>query len=259
MNWRANISSADRFRTLTGNSPSTPRPTASTTPATAITTSQTRIILRSALARPPTTVFISERSLKTDTSGIAKLDVVGDLQDEPGSRRWRVEAAIRDEAGQTIYEGADLVVHQGLLYVGARAEDYVGRVGDDSIINIIAVDWNSQPIAYQDVDVQVVERRWTTCSGTGSRTPVVPPRSGMLQEIPVASGSVTTGGDGEARFLYQPPNGGTFKVIVSTRDKLGNSVSATTRSWVSSSSHLSAGGMRTTKQLSWFRTRRTIG
>ena len=181
--------------------------------------------------------LVSERSLKTDTSGIAKLDVVGDLQDEPGSRRWRVEAAIRDEAGQTIYEGADLVVHQGLLYVGARAEDYVGRVGDDSIINIIAVDWNSQPIAYQDVDVQVVERRWRRIQkqdlATGRTTSVW-----NVAEIPVASGSVTTGADGEARFLYQPPNGGAFKVSISTRDKLGNSVSATTRSWVSSSSHV---------------------
>ena len=114
-----------------------------------------------------------------------------------------------------------------MLYVGARAENYVGRVGEDSIINIIAVDWNSQPIAEQDIDVKVVERRWTRRQeqdlATGRTTSVW-----NVDEIPVTSGSVTTGADGEARFLYQPPNGGTFKVIVSTRDKLGSSVSATT-------------------------------
>ena len=48
-----------------------------------------------------------------------------------------------------------------LLYVGAQPERYVTRVGDDSVINIVAVDWESQPIADQDIEVQVVERRWT--------------------------------------------------------------------------------------------------
>jgi len=181
--------------------------------------------------------IVAEGALQTDADGVAKFDLVGDLGDEPGSQRWRVEASIRDEAGQTITADSDLVVHQGLLYVGARPEKYVTRVGEDSVINIIAVDWDSQPIADQDIDVQVVERKWTRRQEqdlTSGRVRT----SWDVEEIPVTSGDVTTNADGKARFVFQPPKGGSFDINVSTLDKMGNPVSATARSWVSSSSYV---------------------
>ena len=149
----------------------------------------------------------------------------------------RVEASIRDEAGQTITDTADLVVHEGLLYVGARPERYVGRVGQDSVINIIAVDWHSQPIAEQEIDVQVIERRWTRSQQQDLETGRVI-TTWDVEEIPVTSGNVTTGLDGKARYVFLPPNGGSFHIIVSTLDELGNKVSATTRAWVSSRSYV---------------------
>ena len=149
----------------------------------------------------------------------------------------RVEASIRDEAGQTITDTADLVVHEGLLYVGARPERYVSRVGQDSVINIIAVDWDSQPIAEQEIDVRVVERRWKRTQTQDLETGRVKTTWDVV-EIPVTNDSVTTGANGKARFVFQPPNGGSFHIIVSTRDELGNRVSATTRAWVSSRSYV---------------------
>ncbi|MDE2637827.1 MAG: hypothetical protein OXI30_15800, partial [Chloroflexota bacterium] len=178
---------------------------------------------------------IAEGSFTTDGDGVAKFDIDGALLDEPGAQRLRVEASIRDEAGQTITETADLVLHQGLLYVGARPERYVSRVGQESVINIIAVDWDSQPIAGQDIDAQVVERRWTRTQEQDLETGHI--RTNWdVEEIPVISGSVMTGANGKARFVFQPPNGGSFNIIVSTHDEQGNKVSATTRAWVSSRS-----------------------
>ena len=176
---------------------------------------------------------VAEGSLMTDEAGVARLDLVGELADEEGSKRWRIEASIRDEAGQAITESRDLVIHQGLLYVGARPERYVSRAGEDSVINIIAVDWDSQPIAGQDIDVKVVERRWTRTQKQdletgGNKT------SWDVEEIPVTSSAVTTDAKGKARFVFQPPNGGSFHIIASTHDELGNKVSATTHAWVSS-------------------------
>ena len=146
-----------------------------------------------------------------------------------------MEASIRDEAGQTITDTADLIVHQGLLYVGARPDRYVSRVGLDSVINIIAVDWNSEPIAEQDIDVQVVERRWRRTQEQDLETGRVR-SSWEVEEIPVTGGSVVTSANGKARFVFQPPGGGSFHIIVSTQDEQGNKVSATTRAWVSSRS-----------------------
>ena len=180
---------------------------------------------------------VAEGSLQTDDDGVASFDLVGDLGDEPGSQRWRIEASIRDEAGQTITADADLVVHQGLFYVGAQPEKYVTRVGEDSVINIIAVDWESQPIAGQDIDVQVMERRWSRKQEQDLTTGRVT-STWDVQEIPVTSGTVRTGADGEARFVFKPLSGGRLSITVSTRDKRGNPVSATARSWVSSASYV---------------------
>lgn len=176
---------------------------------------------------------IAEGSLTTDGAGSASFDIGGAILDEPGSKRLRVEAAIRDETGQTVTDTADLIVHEGLLYVGARPERYLGRVGEDRVINIIAVDWHSQPIAGQEIDVQVIERRWTRTQTQDLTTGRIK-TSWDVEEIPVTSGNALTDAEGKARFVFLPPNGGSFHVIASTRDELGNRVSATTRAWVSS-------------------------
>ena len=182
--------------------------------------------------------IIAEGSLKTDAAGVARFDLAGELAGENGSQRWRVEAAIRDEAGQEVVSRSDLTVHQGLLYLGARAKDYIGRVGQDSVINIIAVDWGSQPIAHQEIDVQVLKRRWTRRQEQDLVTGRVA-SVWEVEEIPVTGGSDTTGADGKARFIFQPPSGGVFDTVVTTRDKLGNVINASTRSWVSSSRQVS--------------------
>ena len=181
---------------------------------------------------------ISEGSLTTDATGKARFDLVGDLQGEKRSQQWRVEASIRDEADQTIYGSSILTVHQGLFYVGLRAENAVSRAGEDSRIRIIAVDWNSQPMAEQLIDVQVIERRWTSVQEQDPNTGATA-WTWDVEEIPVTNGSVTTDADGNADFVYQPPNGGVFKIIATARDTAGNLVRTATYSWISSPSYVS--------------------
>ena len=182
--------------------------------------------------------IISEGGLTTDAEGKARLEWVGDLQGESQSQRWRVEASIRDEAGATIYGSASLVVHQGLLYLGARAANTISQAGDDSLIKLIAVDWDSQPLANQSIQVQVVERRWTSVQ---EQDPVSGATAWTwdVEEIPVANGSVITGVDGKADFVYRRAKGGIYKIIVTTRDSEGNQVRAATYAWVSGSNYVS--------------------
>ncbi len=182
--------------------------------------------------------IISEVSLTTDADGIASLELLGDLPGESQSRRWRVQASIRDDAGQAIYGRSSVVVHQGLLYLGARADNKISRAGDDSVIKLIAVDWDSQPITDQPIQVQVVERRWTSVQEQDSVTGATA-WTWDVQEIPVAGGSVVSGVDGKADFVYQPPNGGIYKVIITTRDSAGNQVRAATYAWVSGRDYVS--------------------
>ncbi len=182
--------------------------------------------------------IVTEGKLQTDASGEATFGLLGTLPQERGSQFWRVEASITDEANQTTYGSSSLVLHQGLFYLGVRAADYVSRANEDSLVNIIAVDWDSQPLANQQVDVQVVERRWTSVQEQDPNTG----RTAWtwdVEEIPITSGNVTTNADGKAVFSYQPPNGGIFKIIVTARDTAGNQVRSATYSWVSSPSYVS--------------------
>ena len=181
---------------------------------------------------------ISEGSFATDAEGKARLEWVGDLQGESQSQRWRVEASIRDEAGTAIYGRASLVVHQGLVYLGARAANTVSRAGDESRVELIAVDWGSQPVAHQPIQVQVVERRWTSVQEQDPSTGATA-WTWDVEEIPAAAGSVITGADGKAEFAFTPNAGGIYKFIVTTLDAAGNQARAATYAWVSSPDYVS--------------------
>jgi alpha-2-macroglobulin len=182
--------------------------------------------------------FVTEGLTTTDATGIATIDVVGDLKDAKQSQTFRVEAGLQDESSQKIFSSTSFVVHKGLIYVGARAENYVSTANEESTFNIIAVDWDSNPVPNQEINVKVVERRWSSIQEQD-------PNSGgtvwtwEVEEIPVTDGVVTTDADGKTQFVYIPPNGGTFKVIVSTRDEVGTEVLASSFSWVSSTSYVS--------------------
>ena len=182
--------------------------------------------------------LISEGSLTTDAEGKARLEWVGALQGESQSQRWRVEASIRDEAGTAIYGRANLVVHQALVYLGARAANSVSRAGDETNIELIAVDWDSQPVADQLIQVEVVERRWSSVQEQDPSTGATA-WTWDLEEIPTAAGSVVTGADGKADFVFRPQTGGSYKIIVTTSDAAGNQARAATYAWVSSPDYVS--------------------
>jgi uncharacterized protein YfaS (alpha-2-macroglobulin family) len=180
---------------------------------------------------------IASGTVTTDAQGQALIEVPADLGDNPQSQIFTVEAVVTDESQQAVAGRTQVVVHQGLLYVGAAPEDYVGVAGQESVINLIAVDWDSNGIANQTLNLEVVERRWSSvqeqdASGRTTWTYEV-------EEIPITTGTVTTGADGRATFAFTPPTGGIFKVKVSTEDANGNRVNSATTMWVSSREYVS--------------------
>jgi alpha-2-macroglobulin len=181
--------------------------------------------------------IIADGTVQTDSQGNAVIEIAGELKDKSSSREFTIEATVSDESNQTVSGRTTLIVHKGLVYVGARAESYVSVAGEDSNIEIITVDWDSQSVPGQAVDVEIVERRWSNIQEMDESTGRTI-WSYEVEEIPVTEGSVTTDDSGKALFTFTPPNGGIYKAIVTTRDSKGNEVRASTMMWVSSGDYV---------------------
>lgn len=173
----------------------------------------------------------------TDDQGRLTIEIPATLEDAAQSRKFTIEATVTDESQQIVAGRVDVVVHKGLVYVGARPENYVGVAGQEAAVNLIAVDWESNGIANQNIDVEVVERRWSSVQEQDEAGRTI--WNWEVEEIPVTTGSATTDDQGKAIFKFTPPNGGIFKVKLKTRDAQGNEVIAATTMWVSSDSYVS--------------------
>lgn len=180
---------------------------------------------------------IASGTVKTDAQGKALIEVPADLQDATQSKLWTIEANVMDESGLTVSGRTEVIVHKGLVYIGARPESYVSTAGEPANVEIVSVDWDSEPVANQEIAVEVVERRWSNVQEedeTGRTT-----WTWEVEEIPVTTGSVTTDAQGKATYTFTPPNGGIFKVKITTRDSAGNEVLSATTLWVASSEYVS--------------------
>jgi alpha-2-macroglobulin len=173
----------------------------------------------------------------TDGQGRLTIDIPAALKDSTQSQRFTIEAVVTDESQQVVAGRTEVIVHKGQLYIGARPEEYVSTAGQEATVELIAVDWDSSGLTNQPIDVEVVERRWSSVQelDDNGRTTW----TWEVEEIPVTTGSVTTGTDGKALFTFTPPTGGIFKVKIKTRDGKGNEVIAATTLWVSSGEYVS--------------------
>ncbi len=173
----------------------------------------------------------------TDAQGQLVVSIPAALEDSTQSQVFTIEATVTDESQQVVAGRTEVIVHKGELYIGARPEEYVSNAGEETTVNLIAVDWESNGIPNQPIDVEVVERRWSNVQeqDEGGRTTW----TWQVEELPVTNGSVTTDENGKAVFTFTPPNGGVFKVKIKTRDGSGNEVIAATTMWVSSGEYVS--------------------
>ncbi len=173
----------------------------------------------------------------TDTQGEFIIEIPADLGDASQSQTYIVEATVRDETGQSVSGRGEVIVHQGEFYIGARAENYVSTADEASTINIIAVDWDSQPLANAEIEVEVVDRRWSSVQERDETGRTV--WTYEVEEIPVTEGQIQTDASGQAQFTFTPETGGSFKVYITSQDDRGNVIRSSTYVWVSSGSYVS--------------------
>ncbi len=168
----------------------------------------------------------------TDSSGLFTVELPAETSANGRSVTYTIEAVARDESGQSVSGRAEVVVHQGAIYVGIAARDFIGAVGQPVNLDLITVDWDSAIVPGQTVNIEVVEQRWNSVQELDPYSASIVWKS-EVEYIPVTTGTAATDADGKAEFSFVPPNGGIFRTTASVVDANGHTVSASNYVWVS--------------------------
>ena len=173
---------------------------------------------------------VTSGSVTLDEDGRAAIEFPAALEDVTQSVTFTIEATVSDESGQAVSGRADVIGHKGLLYVGVRPTEYVATAGSEATFDLIAVDWESQPMADLPLQIEVVERRWSSVQEQDESGRTV--WTWEVEEVPVTDGEVTTGADGKAQFSFTPEAGGIYKLRATATDEAGNAIIAADQVWV---------------------------
>lgn len=181
--------------------------------------------------------LILEGDAKTDSDGTFSLEVPADIAEKIASQRFTLEVTVTDpDSNQQVSNRATAIVHKGDFYIGLRPEKYVGTAGKDTAVNLLTVDWHSQPVPQKDVTVIFNEHRWYSVkvqSDSGGYY-----WDSQVEDTPVATVTVTTDADGAAQASFIPETGGVYKIVATGTDGAGNRVQSSTYMWVSGSEYI---------------------
>src|SRR5262249_39319836 len=137
---------------------------------------------------------------KTDANGLLTISIPADLQDATQSQTFTIEATVTDQSDQAVSGRTDVIVHKGLTYVGVQPEEYVAQAGQETKVDLLTVDWASNAVANQPLDITVVERRWSSVQEKDSSGRTT--WTYQVDDIPVTTGSATTDANGKTVFSF---------------------------------------------------------
>jgi uncharacterized protein YfaS (alpha-2-macroglobulin family) len=178
----------------------------------------------------PATEIIAEGQGHTDANGKLVLSLKADLSEFNASRELTFEATVTDISRNAVSGRATIIAHQSSIYPGVRPTVYVGTANHEQTFDVVALDWESNPIPAQKVSVQIVERRWYSVQEQDATGRIQ--WKSTVEEIPVARSQVTTDNRGKASVAFTPRSGGVYSAKVSALDSKGNPGRAAAYIWV---------------------------
>ncbi len=167
----------------------------------------------------------------TNDLGVFVISLPIELADRPYTQTYTIEANVRDDTGQTTSAHTAVLVHAGMIYVGANPDHYVAEAGKSSSFDLIAVDLESQPVSGQTANVEIVEKRWNNVQEVDDQGRTT--WTWEAEVLPVTNGVVKTDQDGKATYSFTPAHAGIFQIRLTTRDSRGNEVRSSTGVWAS--------------------------
>ena len=174
---------------------------------------------------------IAEGEGVTDSEGRFTFEVEADIAEKITSQRFTFDVVVTDLNNQEVASQAEAIVHKGRVYVGLRPERYVGQVGDESLMNLLTVDWDSRPVRNQEVELVFAEHNWYSVQKQYEDGSFY--WDSVAEDVPVFTTTVTSDADGLAVAEFTPETGGIFKVSATAVDRDGHEVRSSTFMWIS--------------------------
>jgi hypothetical protein len=149
----------------------------------------------------------------SDAAGQLKLSLDGqELSSglQSGSYRLTIEATATGPDNQFISGRATVILHKGDYYLGLKPQEYVADAGQETAVDIVAVDWAAQRRPNQEVAVQIIRYEWSNifvAQGGGGYW-----QSETKKEL-VDELTLTTNSQGEAVARFTPPKGGSYQIV----------------------------------------------
>ena len=179
---------------------------------------------------------LAQGELTTDINGHVEITQNIPANESNTSQLINLGVNITDISGNVVSGSTSVIAHQNQVYVGVRAQHYIGKANEEQSFDLVTLDWDSQPIPNQAVTVQFFERQWFSVQEKDDQ--------GVLRwktdvkEIPVGQKTVYTDENGFATTSFIPQNGGVFKVLLTTYDQNGNKHQSSAYMWVSGSNSI---------------------
>jgi uncharacterized protein YfaS (alpha-2-macroglobulin family) len=182
---------------------------------------------------------IAEGNGVTDKDGRFSFEVTADIANKTASQKFTFDVTVTDINNQQVANQAEAIVNKGLFYVGLHPRKYVSQVGQQSKVDVIVVDWQSQPVAKQQVQLVFAEHKFYSVKKQAPDGSYY--WENMAQNMPVYTTTVTSGQDGKAVGDFMPETPGVFKVLATATDRRGNEVRSSTFMWVSGEQYVNWG------------------
>jgi alpha-2-macroglobulin len=180
---------------------------------------------------------IAEGEGVTDADGRFTFELDADIAEETSSQNFTLEVTVTDVNNQEVSNRTTAIVHKGHFYIGLSPERYVGRVNEENQVDLITVDWESEPLPDQEVTVVFARRNWYSVQKQGEDGRYY--WESGVEDVPVFTTTVETDAEGLGQVSFTPEAGGTYKVIATGVDRAGNEVRSSTFTWVSGRSYIS--------------------
>ncbi|MEE8390555.1 MAG: alpha-2-macroglobulin family protein, partial [Anaerolineae bacterium] len=160
-----------------------------------------------------------------------------------GWRRLTIEATVYGRDGQVISGRDSVVVHKGEFYVGLAPQQYVGEAGEELAVDVVTVDWEGERLPNQNLDAEVYRREWVNTFVENECGNAVSDCGGTWEwetvDTLVHTSTLTTDRNAEGEVTFTPEEGGSYRVVVSGRDRRERRVASSTWVWVSGSEYVS--------------------